>query len=309
MTPWAIRTEHLVKRYGAVEALRGLNLEVRQGEIYGFLGPNGAGKTTTIRCLLDLIRPTQGRVWVLGLDPQRAGPRVRAQVGYLPGELRLYEDLTARQTLALLHGLHGRPPDWAYITALAERLHLDLDAPVAALSRGNRQKVGIVQALMHRPALLLLDEPTSGLDPLMQKTVLALLRQAREDGATVFFSSHNIPEVEEIADRVGIIRDGRLVEVLAPEDLRRRAVRRVWVRFGAPAPDAEDALAAVPGVRVLRRAGATWHLEVTGSMDALIKALAAYRVETLTTEQPSLEEVFLAHYRDAAEAPAARAGA
>ncbi len=297
MTAAVVRLRGVVKRYGPVVALRGLDLEVRQGEIYGFLGPNGAGKTTTIRCLLDLIRPERGQVEVLGHDPRRHGPGLRARIGYLPGELSLYDDLTGRQMLALLFGLHGRTPDWPWIYTLAERLQLNLDVPIGELSRGNKQKVGVIQALMHRPELLILDEPTSGLDPLMQREVLALLREARQAGATVFFSSHNLHEVESLADRVGLIRAGRLVDVVEPEQLRQRAWRRVWVRFEPPLPPTQG-WPALPGVVVRQRQGPTWLLEVRGSMDPLLKALAQYRVPSLTTEQPSLEEIFLSYYQD-----------
>ena len=305
----AIRTEGLVKSYGPVRALRGLDLEVRRGEIYGFLGPNGAGKTTTIRCLLDLIRPTGGAVRVLGLDPQRDSLAVRARTGYLPGELRLDERLTAEGALRLLAGLRGGNTPWSEVRRLAERLGLDLATPIKNLSRGNKQKVGLVQALMHRPELLLLDEPTTGLDPLMQRTVRDMVREARDAGATVFFSSHHLPEVQAIAERVGIIRAGRLVEVLDTRELAGRAVHRVHVRFRPGTAVDAAALRAVVGVTAMEAVHGGGAPEVTvrveGEMDGLIKALAAHPVETLETEQPSLEEVFMAYYE---EAPGAERG-
>lgn len=295
MTQFAIVTEGLTKSYGQVQALRGLDLAVRRGEIYGFLGPNGAGKTTTIRCLLDLIRPQSGTVWVLGLDPQVHPVAVRRRVGYLPGELRLEENLSAEGVLRYLNGLRGGKAQWGHVRLLAERLGLDLRTPVKNLSRGNKQKVGVVQALMHRPELLMLDEPTTGLDPLVQREVLRMIFEAREEGATVFFSSHILSEVEEIADRVGIIRRGALVEVAETDALTRRRIHRVRVRFKRPAPI--WALSDVPGVTVLSEDdGTDVLLQVEGEMDALVKALAANPVVSLETERPSLEETFLAYY-------------
>ncbi len=193
---FAIKTQGLTKAYGQVQALRGVDLEVRRGEIFGFLGPNGAGKTTTIRCLLDLIRPQAGTIRVLGLDPQADSVAVRARTGYLPGELNLEANLRVEAALRYLNDLRGNKADWTYVQQLADGLELDLTMPIKNLSKGNKQKVGVVQALMSRPELLLLDEPTSGLDPLMQQAVYRLLREARTAGATIFFSSHIISEVE-----------------------------------------------------------------------------------------------------------------
>jgi ABC-2 type transport system ATP-binding protein len=228
-----------------------VDLEVRRGEIFGFLGPNGSGKTTTIRCLLDLIRPTSGNVRVLGLDPQAEPLAVRARVGYLPGELRLDDNMTAERTLGFFNRLRGGRADPGDIRQLAERLDLDLGTPVKNFSRGNKQKVGLVQALMHRPELLLLDEPTSGLDPLAQQEVHRLIGSARAAGATVFFSSHVLSEVQEVAERVAILRDGAVVEVAGTAALVDRALRRVRVRFREP-PGALG-LEHLPGVTILER--------------------------------------------------------
>ena len=289
----ALQIHGLTKSYGKVPALRGVDLEVGRGEIFGFLGPNGAGKTTTIRCLLDLIRPDGGTARVLGLDPRADPVGVRARAGYLPGELSIEPNQTAERALRYFAELRGGV-DWAFARELAGRLQLDLRAPIKNMSKGNKQKVGVVQALMPRPELLLLDEPTSGLDPLMQQEVYRLLREAQAGGATVFFSSHIISEVEAIAERVAIIRDGRIAETLAPHDMLRRSVRRVRVRLREPLP--EGALVGVLNTTAIQRDGVNLLVQVEGEMDALIKALAAYPVIDLETERPSLEEVFLTHY-------------
>lgn len=294
-TELALSIQGLHKSYGRVRALQGLDLEVRRGEIFGFLGPNGAGKTTTIRCLLDLIRPDSGTLRVLGLDPQAQPVAVKARCGYLPGELTLQDNTTVEGLLRYLDRLRGRRVDWAYVRQLAGRLDLDLKRPLKNLSKGNKQKVGVMQALMHRPELLLLDEPTAGLDPLMQQEVLGLLREAKAEGTTVFFSSHIISEVEEVADRVGIIRLGQVVEVAEVASLIRRALRRITVRFQSPIDS--SALAGLPGVTVLSTEPTSATLQVQGAMDGLIKALAAYPVSDLETVRPSLEEVFLAYYQ------------
>ncbi len=294
----AILTQGLIKSYGSVRALRGVDLEVWRGEIFGFLGPNGSGKTTTIRCLLDLIRPDAGKLRVLGLDPQRDSLAVRARTGYLPGELRVDDSFTVEAALKFFGALRGHSLDWAYVRELAERFSLDLQLPVKNLSKGNKQKVGVVQALMHRPELLMLDEPTSGLDPLMQREVLNVIRAAREAGATVFFSSHVLSEVEAIADRVGIIRRGEVVEVADTQALIERAQRRVVVRFKQPIDLA--AITALPGVTLIGHDNRTHiQLHVAGEMDRLIKTLATCPVGDLEIERASLEEIFLAYYDEA----------
>jgi ABC-2 type transport system ATP-binding protein len=285
----------LQKSYGSLQALRGVDLEVRRGEVFGFLGPNGAGKTTTIRCLLDLIRPNGGELRVLGLDPQKNSITVRARTGYLPGELHIEDNLAVEGALRFFNRLRGNHVDWSYVRQLAEQIDLDLKMPVKNLSKGNKQKVGVIQALMHRPELLLLDEPTFGLDPLIQREVLALVVQASQAGATVFFSSHILSEVEAIAQRVAIIRKGVVIEVADTATLIRRALRRVRIHFQQSVDS--QALLALPGVTLLAHEGAVaLSLQVEGDMDGLIKALAAYPVQDFESERPSLEEIFLAYY-------------
>ncbi len=293
----ALMTQGLTKSYGKVRALRGVDLEVQRGEIFGYLGPNGAGKTTTIRCLLDLIRPNGGTVRVLGIDPQANPVAVRTRTGYLPGELQLDPNMTVEGALRYFNALRGNKVDWGFVRQLADRLDLPLKPAIKNLSHGNKQKVGIVQALMHRPQLLLLDEPTLGLDPLMQHEVLRLITEAKANGATVFFSSHIMSEVEAVAERVAIIRKGVMVEVAEPASLINRALRRATVRFRQPVDTGP--LANVPGVTILSRDdGTSVLLQVEGEMDGLIKALATFPVSDFETERPSLEEVFLAYYED-----------
>jgi ABC-2 type transport system ATP-binding protein len=291
----ALMTQGLTKSYGKVRALRGVDLEVRRGEIFGYLGPNGAGKTTTIRCLLDLIRPDGGAVRVLGIDPQAEPVEVHAHTGYLPGELQLNPNMSVEGALRYFNSLRGNKVDWGFVRQLTKRLDLPLKPPIKNLSHGNKQKVGIVQALMHRPQLLLLDEPTLGLDPLMQHEVYRLLKEAQANGATVFFSSHIMSEVEAVAERVAIIREGVIVEVAETASLINRALHRARIRFKQPVDIGP--LSNVPGVVVLSQDDSTSVLlQVEGEMDVLIKALAAFPVSDFETEHPSLEEIFLAYY-------------
>jgi ABC-2 type transport system ATP-binding protein len=299
VTP-AIRTERLAKVYaGGVQALRGLDLEVRAGEVFGFLGPNGAGKTTTIRILLGLLAPTGGAASVLGLDVRRESVGIRRRVGYLPGDLSLYPRLTARETAAYLGNLRGGVSPRA-VGALAERLGLELDRPVRDLSHGNRQKVGLLLAFVHDPELLVLDEPTQGLDPLLQQEFYALVREAAAAGRTVFLSSHVLSEVDHVADRVGILRAGRLVAVGSLDELKERATRRLEVELAAPADPAP--FRALPHVRSAEADGPRLRLVVEGSVDAVVKALAQHEVLSLASPEPELEEIFLHLYREDADA-------
>jgi len=292
----AIGVHGLTKSYGKVHALRGINLEVKRGEIFGFLGPNGAGKTTTIRCMLDMIRPDGGKSLLLGLDPQKEPVAVQVRSGYLPGEMQFFDNLTVERQLRFFRDMRGSRIDWSYVRQLTERLDLDMKPQIKNLSKGNKQKVGIIQALMHRPELLILDEPTSGLDPLMQQEVLGLLRQANAAGATVFFSSHIMSEVENLAGRVAIIRAGEIVEVAGTESLTRRSLNRLTVRFKTPVEPAD--LGKLPGVEILSRTdGSSVTLQVQGDMEMLVQALGCLPVLDLETERPGLEEIFLTYYK------------
>jgi ABC-2 type transport system ATP-binding protein len=295
----AIATYGLSKTYaGGVEALVDLDLTVERGEVFGYLGPNGAGKSTTIRLLLGLILPTRGRAELFGLDVQASSVSSRRAVGYLPGDLRLADRLTGREQLASLARLRGAA-DEAYRDELCERFDVVLDRPIRHLSRGNRQKLGIVQAFMHRPELVVLDEPSAGLDPLLQTEMRRLLRKTAASGATVFLSSHSLDEVQHVADRVGIIRAGRLTDVDAVESLRERALRHVTVTFAGPV-DAEP-FGRIDGVRVVEVEGSVVRLSAPeAAMGALVEAVARHRVADFVSQPADLEEIFLELYREAA---------
>jgi ABC-2 type transport system ATP-binding protein len=297
----ALSVEGLTKSYGRARGVVDLTFSVERGEVFGYLGPNGAGKTTTIRTLLDFIRPTSGRASVIGLDSRRDAIEIHRRVGYLPGEFGLYERLTALEQLSYLGALRGAVAE-AVIRELAERLDLHLDRRIASLSHGNKQKVGLIQAFMHRPDILILDEPTQGLDPLVQQTFYRLLAEVRERGGTVFLSSHVLPEVEHACDRVGIIRDGRLVTVEDIDDLKSKALKMVEIRLAEPAP--ASAFEHVPGVRDVVAFGDRIRITMAGPVDPLIKALARHEVVDLQSRESSLEEIFLTFY-GASEAPGA----
>jgi ABC-2 type transport system ATP-binding protein len=293
----AIQIHGLTKSYGKVRALRGINLDVKQGEIFGFLGPNGAGKTTSIRCMLDMIRPDGGKASLMGINPQADPLAVQAITGYLPGEMQFYENMTAERQLRFFSDMRSGRTEWAYVLQLAKRLDLDLKQPIKNLSKGNKQKVGVIQALMHHPVLLLLDEPTSGLDPLVQKEVIGLLRETNAGGATIFFSSHILSEVENVAERVAIIRAGEIVEVAETESLTRRRLNRLTISFKRSI-DVND-LSRLPGIKILSETGQTnVTLQVTGDMEVLVRALGKMPVLNLETESSSLEETFLTYYKN-----------
>ena len=290
-----IETRGLVKAYGKARGISDLDLSVRRGEIFGFLGPNGAGKTTTIRTLLDIIHPTRGSLSVLGMDPRKNGLAVRRKVGYLPGDLALYPDLTGEDILEYSSHMRGGVAR-AEIDRLAKLMEIDLRRPIRAYSRGNRQKIGVILALMHKPELVILDEPTSGLDPLVQQVLYELLEDIRKDGRTVFFSSHILPEVERLCDRVGILREGKLVAVEAVAGLKQKAIRRIDFVFENPVP--AETFRSVAGVTEVRESGSTLSMVVQGNLDALIKAVAQHPLRNIVTYEPNLEEFFLAFYRE-----------
>jgi beta-exotoxin I transport system ATP-binding protein len=289
----AIETEGLSKSYGRHRGIEDVSFEVRPGEVFGFLGPNGAGKTTTIRTLLDLIHPTSGSARAFGLDSRRESVAIRARIGNLPGDFGFGRETPGREAVKLLSRLRGidggtRAED------LAERFRADLDRPLGQLSRGNRQKIGLILATFHRPELLILDEPTSGLDPLMQEEFLALVAEERERGAAVFLSSHELDEVQRVCDRVGIVRGGRLVAVERIADLLGKARRRFAVELTDPA--GLERLRTVDGVADLRIDGNRASFTAGGDLDAVVRELAGHHVVDLEATHPSLEEVFLGYY-------------
>jgi ABC-2 type transport system ATP-binding protein len=298
-----IQTEHLTKRYGASRGIEDVSLSVNEGEVFGFLGPNGAGKTTTIRTLLGLLRPTSGRATIGGLDCWAQAPEVKQLVGYLPGEFTLDPALTGAQILQYLGNLRGGV-DQAYLKQLVQRVELDPSKRFRTYSRGNKQKVGLVQAFMHKPRLLIFDEPTSGLDPLNQHEFYRMVDEVKAEGRTVFLSSHNLAEVERTCDRVGIIREGKLVKVDSVATLTDIKTHEVEVTFAAvPSPDWFTGVAGVRDVTV-NNGGRGLRMTVQGDLGAVLQAAAQHQAVNLTTREPSLEEVFLRYYEPATGATA-----
>jgi ABC-2 type transport system ATP-binding protein len=295
MTDPIIQTRGLTKLYGHARGVLDLDLEVHPGEVYGYLGPNGAGKTTTIRLLLDFIRPTRGQAVLFGLDSRRDSQAIRGRIGYLPGELTLYDSLSGRELLTYFASLRGLP-SLAVAQDLAARLDVDLTREIKQLSHGNRQKLGLLQALMSEPELAIFDEPTLGLDPLVQAEFFKIVDELRAAGRTLFVSSHNLPEIQRICDRVGIIRDGRLLAVESVSELKHRALRRLEIRFAEPVRP--EVFARVPGIRDLEIAGNVLTCVLAGPVDAMLRAATVLRVEDIISHEPSLEEIFLAFYGD-----------
>jgi beta-exotoxin I transport system ATP-binding protein len=290
-----VDADRLTKFYGPTRGIEDLSFRLEPGEVFGYLGPNGAGKSTTIRTMLDLIRPTRGRIRVFGLDPRVDSAAVHARIGYVPGEFGLYERLTGAEYLRTFAAFRGGV-DEARIRGLAERLSIDLGRRIRELSHGNKQKLGLIQAFMHEPELLVLDEPTQGLDPLVQQTFFALIDEARARGATVFLSSHVLPEVERVCDRVAIIREGRLVTISDIGELKASALRRIEIHFDRPVDPASFAsLASVVGVEAQ---GNALLLSIHGPVDEVIKEAARHTVVSIASHEPSLEEIFLHIYRD-----------
>ncbi len=294
-----IETERLTKRYGSHRGIDEVDLAVEAGEVFGFLGPNGAGKTTTIRVILDHIRPTSGVARVFGIETTKDPVAIHRRIGYLPGEFDLYGRLTGGQTLDYFANLRGGV-DRAYQRRLVERLDLDTSRRFKEYSKGNKQKVGVVAALQNRPELLILDEPTSGLDPLVQQTFGELVREATAEGRTVFLSSHVLSEAETLCERVAIIREGRIVRVGRVEEMRDLSHHDVELQFAGPVPTA--AFAALPGVSGVVAEAHVMRMRVSGPIGPVVRAAGAYEVLDFTSREPSLEDVFLAEYEDAAAA-------
>jgi ABC-2 type transport system ATP-binding protein len=292
-----IQTSNLTHRYGKFTAIKDVNLQVRRGEIFGFLGPNGAGKTTTIRTLLDFIRPSAGSATIFGLDSRVESVAIRERIGYLPGELTLLDNWTGVQYVRWLEEVHGsRNGSMAEAERLADRLEFDLKRPLKGLSTGMKRKMGLIAALEHKPELLILDEPTSGLDPLMQQVFHELMRETRAEGRTVFLSSHNLPEVEAICDRVGIIREGALEAVETMADLTHVSFR--WMTLEFDGPPVADGFRDIDGISDLSVDGSALRMRISGhaDMDAVIKRAAQYSIEDIHIVQPTLEEIFLTYY-------------
>jgi len=295
MTATAIETQQLTVYYGRHRGIIDVDLTVHKGEVFGFLGPNGAGKTTTQRVLLDVFPPTRGKASIFGLDCQSQGVELRNRIGYLPGELALYTNMKVSEffrTFEYLRGENGAKGHWRQ---LAERLDLDTTRKIRELSRGNKQKVGVVAAFMTRPDLLILDEPTGGLDPLIQRTVLDMVREAKADGRTVFFSSHILSEVQAVCDRVGIIRDGRMVAVQGVEDLFARRMNRINLIFDQLPPEGTFKM---NGVKELDRSHQSVLLDVRANLPGVLAAAAQHGVRDIDTHNVSLEDIFLAYYSE-----------
>jgi len=286
-----IRTFGLSKRYGRLYALKELNLEVFQGEVLGYLGPNGAGKTTTIRLLLGLIAPTSGNATIFDMDVRRRATEVHRRLAYVPGDISLWPSLTGWDTLALLGRVHGSI-DTAYRDELIQRFDFDPSKKVRSYSKGNRQKLSLIAALMTRADLLILDEPTSGLDPLMERTFRECIHEARSRGQTVFLSSHILSEVEALCDRVAILRNGELLEIGTVEQMRHLSALSIEATFEGAPPNVDG----VPGVSAVEVEGNRLRCQVSGSVGPLLQALCAAGVHEILSSKPSLEELFLAHY-------------
>ncbi len=292
--PVVISTHRLSKRYGSSVALQDLDLEVYRGEVLGYLGPNGAGKTTTIRLLLGLISPTSGSAQIFGLDAQRHAPEIHRRLAYVPGDVNLWPSLTGQETLALLGRTHGSF-DAAYRDELIERFDFDPSKKVRSYSKGNRQKLVLIAALMTRADLLIMDEPTSGLDPLMEQTFRECIREAKRNGQTIFLSSHILSEVEALCDRVAILRAGQLLQIGTLSEMRHLSAVSIQATFDGLPPDAAT-IAAIPGVSAVEIDGPVLRCRVTGSIAPLLRLLSSAGVRELLSAKPSLEELFLAHY-------------
>ena len=306
MAVTAIRTSRLTKDYGIGRGLFDLDLEVSPQEVFGYLGPNGSGKTTTIRCVMGMIRPSSGTAHVFGLDSRRDSVAVKRKVGYLPGDIPQFGSLRGKEVVAYLAGMRGGV-DPKTVRSIAERFDLDLGRRFREYSSGNKQKLGILLAFMHKPELLILDEPTSGLDPLNQQEFYALLRESREEGATVFLSSHILSEVEHVCDRVGILRAGRLARVALLEDLQHIRAHRVEIEFAQESQVPEAAIRSAAGVEDVTVDGQRVSCTVRGSFEPLLDAIRSAKVADLVSTEPSLEEIFLSYYSQPPATPTQKA--
>lgn len=286
----------LCKSYGSLNAVDGVSFSIERGEVFGYLGPNGSGKTTTIRCIMGLLRPSSGQVRVFGQTVRSGRGTGHSEIGYLPGEFRIWPGLRAGYSLAALASLGGNNTAKTHRRKLAERLELNLDRVVGTLSKGNRQKVGILYAFEHRPRLLILDEPTSGLDPLMRQVVLDLIREAAADGAAVLLSSHDLAEVSVVCERAGIIREGKLVEVAPISQIVQQGSRRLvaWFRDPAFVPDKPGEHL---GIRIVEQKPGMIHLAYQGQCDPVLKWVAQWPIDRISTPDTSLEEAFMQYYR------------
>lgn len=289
----AIVTRGLTKYYGATKGIEDLDLEVQEGTIFGYLGPNGAGKTTTIRLIMQSILPTRGEFSIFGKLIKPGSYEYRSKIGYVPGELSLYENMTGWDYVLFASRLRNHL-DRAYVRALAERFQVDLSVKIKQLSKGNKQKVGIIQALAHKPKLLVLDEPTAGLDPFMQEEFYKLLIELQSEGVTVFFSSHILSEVSKVCERVGILREGKLIALESVDALRSKSTREVKITFASPVR--AELFSGIPNVVDLELRDNEATLKVVGSMDPLLKRVSEYEVVDFLSREPSLEEIFFAFY-------------
>ena len=294
MKPSPLVLSNISKRYGLARGIEDISLELKTGEVFGFLGPNGAGKSTTIRLVMDFLRADSGKLALFGVTTPDSRRRQHDKVGYLAGELALYNNMTGRKTLAYLTKI-GRKTDWAYVDALAKKFSAELDKPVHTLSKGNRQKIGLIQALMHRPKLLILDEPTSGLDPLMKQVFYDEVRAAVAQDATVFVSSHDLSEVQKICDRAGFIRDGKLISISSMSQVLSVANRQYVVEFADEPKLAQ--FRALKSVQAATQNGAEFIFSVSGDVSEFVALLAKYRPHSLRERELELEELFMQYYK------------
>ena len=290
-----IETKNLSKSYGDILAISNIDLEIPKGQVFGYLGPNGAGKTTTIKLLMDFIRPTKGTAKIFGLDSRENSVDIKKKVGYLPGDIVLYDQMTGNELLKYFCNMR-KQSDWQFVIKLAERLDVNLEMKIKKLSRGNRQKLGLIQAFMHKPELIIMDEPSSGLDPLLQQEFYTMVDEVKSDGRTIFISSHILPEVERICDQVGIIREGKLITVEQVNNLKDRSIQELEIHFGSNV--SKEKFTKIPGLKSIHMDNTILFCTVIGSPDQLIKTAACFEVTKIISHQPSLEDVFLSYYGD-----------